>query len=66
MPLHPTTIERRERRLRKQRKWDLRWAEANDYNRWCALEDAKELKRARKKASIVSCKFRIRFGSKSQ
>lgn len=55
-------IERRERRFRKQRKWDLRWAEANDGERWVALQVAKVLWRARGKASAVECKFEVRFG----
>jgi hypothetical protein len=55
-------VERRERRLRKQRKWDLRWAEANDGERWVALQVAKALWRARGKASTVECKFEVRFG----
>jgi hypothetical protein len=62
MPIHPTSIERRERRARKRRRWDLRWAEANEYERWCALQDVKELWRARKRASVVSCEFQVRFG----
>lgn len=66
MPIHPTSIERRERRVRKRRKRDLRWAEADEYYRWCALEDAKASRRAHKKASAVSCKFRVRFGRESQ
>ena len=41
MPVR-TAIERRERRVRKQRKWDVRWAEQNDYNRWCALQTRKQ------------------------
>ena len=57
----PTAIERRERRIKKQRKWDLRWAEANDYYKWCALEDRKEWRRKRGKANMVPCKFRVRF-----
>ena len=56
-----TAIERRERRRRKQRKWDLRWAEANDGERWVALQVAKVLWRARGKASAVECKFEVRF-----
>ena len=48
-----TAIERRERRLQKQRKWDLRWADANDRERWVTLQVAKALWRAWGKASTV-------------
>lgn len=61
MPVR-TAIERRERRVRKQRKRDVRWAEQNDYNRWSALQTRKERRRARGKASMVPCEFHIRFG----
>jgi len=57
-----TAIERRERRVQKIRHWDLEWAEHNDYNKWEALETRKEKRRARGKANMVPCKFRIRFG----
>ena len=60
----PTAIERRERRIKKQRKYDYKWAETNDYNKWDALETRKEMRRARGKANMVPCKFRIRFGAK--
>ena len=59
----PTAIERRERRIKKQCKWDLRWAEKNDYYKWCALQDRKARRRERGKANMVPCKFRVRFGS---
>lgn len=57
-----TFIERRERRRLKQRKRALRWTEANDGERWVALQVAKALWRARGKASTVECKFEVRFG----
>ena len=60
----PTAIERRERRLRKQLKWDLRWAEANDDKKWAALQAAKARRRARGKASMVPCVFKVRFGKR--
>lgn len=63
-PGGPTAIKRRERRIKKQRKYDLKWAEQNDYNKWEALEARKEKRRARGKANMVPCKFRIRFGAK--
>jgi len=60
----PTAIERRERRLRKQRKWDLRWAEANAEEMWVALQTAKALRRARGKESMVQCLLEVRFGKR--
>ena len=64
MPTALTAIERRERRLRKQRKWDLRWAEANEEAQWMALQEAKARRRARGKASMVPCVLRVRFGKR--
>jgi len=60
----PTAIERRERRLRKQHKWDLRWAEANAEEMWVAFQAAKALRRARGKASMVQCLLEVRFGKR--
>ena len=60
----PAVIERRERRVQKIRDWDAEWAEHNDYNKWEALVTRKEKRRARGKANVVPCKFRIRFGVK--
>ena len=60
----PTAIERRERRLRKQHKWDLRWAEANEEAMWVAFQAAKALRRARGKASMVQCLLEVRFGKR--
>lgn len=57
-----TAIERRERRLLKQRRWDLRWAEANEGEKWVALQVAKALCRAAGRASTVECAFGVRFG----
>ena len=57
------TIERRERRIRKQRRWDLRWAVANDDEKWFRTLEAKEEMRARKRACMVPYEFAIRFGS---
>ena len=56
-----TAIKRRERRIQKQRNRELRWAEENDYYKWCELKDRKERRRKRGKANMVSCKFRVRF-----
>ena len=60
----PTAIERRERRRRKQRKWDLRWAELNEEAMWVAFQAAKARRRARGKVSMVQCLHEVRFGKR--